>query len=92
MKGLWIITGRCSVCGQRLKNSTSLEKRVLKINKRCVKAEKKLGRAPFVQSCRKCNKLIIEGETGFVDRYLIIDLPESIQKKSFLKNNPLISR
>jgi len=75
MKYLWRrLTGRCALCGQRLNSKQTIAKRMAEINKRSSRLAKSLGRWPQVQSCKRCHKIVFEGEAGFVQSLLLIDM------------------
>jgi len=33
-----------------------------------------LGRRPLAQTCPRCHQIVFEGEPGFVQRYLLVDI------------------
>ena len=75
MKYLWRrLTARCMSCGQKLTLGQTETERIVQINKRSTKLAKSLGRWPQVQSCRKCHKIVFEGEPGFVQSFLLIHM------------------
>lgn len=75
MKHLWRhVTGRCTFCGQKLISNQTTTERISAINDRADHQAKLLGRCPQVQSCQECEKIVFEGETGFVRSLLLIDM------------------
>jgi hypothetical protein len=75
MKYLWRrLMGRCTSCGQKLKSNQTTTERISEINDRADHQAKSLGRCPQVQSCKKCHKLVFEGEAGFVQSLLLVDM------------------
>jgi hypothetical protein len=68
------MSGRCGECGQKLHATRRIERRLLRINHKAERLSKSLGRRPRVQTCRKCNRIVLEGQAGFVDNYLLIDM------------------
>jgi hypothetical protein len=75
MKYLWrLLTGRCTSCGQKLKSKQPIMERVSKINNKAEFLAASLGRKPQVQSCKKCHRIIFEGDPGFVQSLLLIDM------------------
>jgi len=82
MRYLWRnLTGRCTCCGQKLHVKQTSAERLARINRRAHRLAKALGRWPQVQRCRKCSKLVFEGEAGFVPKYLLIDLLPPIHRE-----------
>jgi len=75
------LTGRCACCGQKLELKQTSTERLAQINRRARRLAKTLGRWPQVQSCRRCHKLVFEGELGFVPRYLLIDLLPPVRRE-----------
>ena len=75
MKHLWrLLTGRCTSCGQKLKSKQTVTERVSEINNKAGLLATSFGRRPQVQSCEKCDRIVFEGEQGFVQSLLLIDL------------------
>lgn len=75
MKYLWRwLTGQCTACGQKLECKETVGKRMAEINKRSSQLANSLGRWPQVQSCKRCHKIVFEGEAGFVQSLLLIDI------------------
>jgi len=75
MKYFWRrLTGRCTCCGQKLDSEQTIQKRLSEINKRAVKLAKTLGRWPEIQTCPKCDKMILEGQAGFGESLLLIHM------------------
>jgi hypothetical protein len=75
MRYVWRrLTGRCTKCGQRLNGHQATSERVLEINSRATHLVEALGRSPFAQNCSKCSRIVFEGEPGFVQRYLLVDI------------------
>jgi len=68
------LTGRCISCGQKLESNQTVAERVAEINKRSSRLANSLGRWPQVQSCMRCHKIVFEGEEGFVQSLLLIDM------------------
>ncbi len=68
------LINRCVQCGQKLNSSHPTMLQVSRINERFSNLTKTLGRAPMVQNCSRCQQIIIEGESGFVQRGLLIDI------------------
>jgi hypothetical protein len=68
------LTGCCPRCGQRLNGHQAASERVLEINNRATRLTEALGRSPFAQNCNKCSRIVFEGESGFVQRYLLVDI------------------
>ena len=75
MKHLWrLFTGRCTSCGQKLRSKQTMIERLKEINNKGSRLAKQLERMPQVQSCKKCHRIIFEGELGFVQSLLLIDM------------------
>jgi hypothetical protein len=75
MRSLWRwLTKRCASCGQRLDSEKAIREQVSEINDRASRLAKSLGRWPQVQSCKRCHKIVFEGESGFVQSLLLIDI------------------
>ncbi|MFH1370703.1 MAG: hypothetical protein ABII09_05400 [Planctomycetota bacterium] len=75
MRYIWRrVLGRCPRCGQRLNGYKTTSERVCEINSRASRLTGELGRTPLAQNCSQCNRLIFEGESGFVQRYLLVDI------------------
>ncbi len=75
MKYLWRrLTKRCTCCGQQLNGHQTINDRIIEINRRAIRLTEELGRIPRAQNCKKCNRLVFEGEPGFVQRYLLVDI------------------
>jgi len=75
MKYVWRrLTGRCTVCGQKLNSKRAITERISEINDRANRLAKPLGRWPQVQNCTKCHKIVFESESGFVQSLLLIDM------------------
>jgi len=64
---------QCTNCGQKTKPIQVPQKRVAELNKRSGRLAKSLGRWPQVQICKKCGRMVMEGEPGFVLSLLLID-------------------
>ena len=75
MRYVWkLFKGRCPRCGQRLEGHQPAGERVDEINGRVTRLAEALGRSPLAQNCDKCSRLVFEGEPGFVQRYLLVDI------------------
>lgn len=75
MRHLWRqLGGRCIQCGQKLRSDRTVPDRLSQINNKADRLAKSLGRRPQVQTCSRCEQLVLEGETGFVESYLLIDM------------------
>ena len=75
MKYVWrILMGRCTCCGQPLNGHRPSREVLAEINDRASRMADELGRSPRAQNCHKCNHLVFEGEPGFVQRYLLVDI------------------
>ena len=61
-------------CGQPLNGHRSAGEVVSEINDMAGRMAALFGRSPQAQNCRKCNRLVFEGEPGFVQRYLLVDI------------------
>ena len=84
MKYMWRkFLGKCTCCGQNLKTMKPANKRVAELNNRSSRLAKSLGRWPLVQSCKKCGKMVLEGEPGFVLSFLLIDLELDFSQNHF---------
>jgi hypothetical protein len=46
----------------------------MEINIRANRLADELGRMPLAQNCSRCNSIVFEGEAGFVQRYLLVDI------------------
>ncbi len=68
------LTARCVQCGQKLDSNHSATTQATRVNKRFSDSLKTLTRTPMVQNCRKCQRIIFEGEPGFVQRCLLTDI------------------
>ncbi|GEM_PF-5688142 len=74
MRYVWrLITRRCTRCGQSASGDSAGE-RVIDLNDRAIRIAQRLGRAPRAQNCNKCNHLVFEGEHGFENRCLLVDI------------------
>ncbi|MBN2020348.1 MAG: hypothetical protein JW749_08990 [Sedimentisphaerales bacterium] len=65
---------RCTCCGQALNGQRSSGEVISEINSRASRLIEELGRYPRAQNCNKCNRIVFEGEPGFVQRYLLVDI------------------
>jgi len=65
---------RCTLCGQMLNSGENPSQRVSQINDRASRRTEELGRRPLAQSCPRCHQIVFEGEPGFVERYLLVDI------------------
>ncbi len=75
MRYVWRrLTGRCTRCGQPINGHRPASEVVSGVNDRANRLAKEFGRSPRAQNCRKCNRLVFEGEPGFVQRYLLVDI------------------
>lgn len=75
MKYLWRrLTRRCTFCGQKLNSKQTVAERLAEINNRSNRLIKRLGHQPQVQGCKKCQRIVFEGERGFVQSLLLIDM------------------
>lgn len=76
MKYLWRrLTGRCTWCGQKFKPKQKRgRERISEINDKAVGLAASLGRWPQVQSCEKCHRIVFEGQSGFVQSLLLINM------------------
>jgi hypothetical protein len=64
----------CPNCGQRELIELTMVQRVAQRNLREGRLAELFGRKPRAQSCRKCGRLVFEGEAGFEwDPLLLID-------------------
>ena len=68
------LTGRCTKCGQWLNGHQTASQRVIDLNARANCITEMLGRPPSAQNCDKCGHIVFEGEQGFVQRYLLVDI------------------
>jgi hypothetical protein len=68
------LTGRCTRCGQPLNGHRDASIVINEINSRVHHLVKELGRNPRAQNCHRCNRLVFEGEPGYVQRYLLVDI------------------
>ena len=76
------LTQRCTFCGQKLKSKQTQIERLEEINNKAGLLAKRLGRMPQVQSCKNCHRIVFEGEPGFVQNYLLVDMDlGELQKK-----------
>ena len=48
--------------------------RLSEINDKAAHLTTLLGRKPQTQSCKKCHRMVFEGELGFVQSLLLIDM------------------
>lgn len=75
MKYLWRrLTRRCTFCGQKLNSKQTAAERLVEINNRGNRLIEQLGRQPQVQGCKRCHRIVFEGEQGFVHSLLLIDM------------------
>ncbi|MGA2071363.1 MAG: hypothetical protein ABSG97_08425 [Sedimentisphaerales bacterium] len=75
MRYVWRrLTGRCTKCGQLLNGHQTASQRVVDLNARAGRITEILGRLPRAQNCGRCNHIVFEGEQGFVQRYLLVDI------------------
>ena len=75
MRFVWrVLTKRCTCCGQRLNGHRDSSEVTSEINSRVDRLAEDLGRSPRAQNCNKCNRLVFEGEPGFAQRYLLVDI------------------
>jgi hypothetical protein len=75
MKYIWRkLRGRCTKCGQWLNGHQTASQRVVDLNTRASRITETLGRPPRAQNCGTCNHLVFEGEQGFVQRCLLVDI------------------
>jgi hypothetical protein len=75
MRYLWRrLTKRCISCGQKLNSKQTAAERLAEINNKSIRLTEQLGKPPQVQNCKKCNRIIFEGEQGFVQSLLLIDM------------------
>jgi hypothetical protein len=75
MRYVWRkLKGRCPRCGQRLNGHQAASEGILEINSRATHLTEVLGRSPLAQNCSECNRLVFEGEPGFVQRNLLVDI------------------
>jgi hypothetical protein len=75
MKYIWRkLTGRCTICGQWLNGHQTAGERVIDLNTRATRIAETLGRPPCAQNCRECEHIVFEGEHGFIQRYLLVDI------------------
>jgi hypothetical protein len=75
MAYMWrMLTGRCTRCGQRLNGHRDSSEVIMEINSRVSRLTEELGRSPLAQNCHRCNRIVFEGESGFVQRYLLVDI------------------
>ncbi|MGA2091909.1 MAG: hypothetical protein ABSH16_00685 [Sedimentisphaerales bacterium] len=75
MRFVWrVLTGRCTRCGQQLNGHRESSEVLNEINGRVGRLAEELGRSPLAQNCHKCNRLVFEGEPGFTQRYLLVDI------------------
>ncbi len=82
MKHYWRrLTGRCTSCGQKLNSKKTLSTRIEEINNKGTRLASKLGRTPQARSCKKCNRIVFEGDPGFDPSYLLIDMGLGIYSK-----------
>jgi hypothetical protein len=68
------LTRRCTSCGQKLRPKQTTIERLEEINNKGNQLAKRLGRLPQVHSCENCHRIVFEGESGFVQSYLLIDM------------------
>ena len=77
MKYLWrCLTQRCTSCGQKLKSKQTITERIAKLNTKSTRLTKRLGRKPQTQNCRQCQKMLFEGESGFMQNCLLLEMEE----------------
>jgi hypothetical protein len=75
MRYVWRkLTGRCTKCGQWLNGHQTAGQRVVDLNNRAGRIAEELGRPPQAQNCVKCNHIVFEGEQGFINRGLLVDI------------------
>jgi hypothetical protein len=75
MKYLWRrLTDRCIHCGQKISSERTTKERLAQINYRADRMAASLGRWPQSQPCKHCQKIVLEGQSGFVQRFLLIDM------------------
>lgn len=75
MRYIWRkLTKRCIFCGQKLNSKQTTAERLAEINNKGNRLIERLGHSPQVQSCKKCRKIVFEGEQGFVQSLLLIDM------------------
>ena len=75
MRFVWrMLTGRCTCCGKKLNGHRDCNEEIIEINSRFDRLAVELGRYPQAQNCHKCNHLVFEGEPGFIQRYLLVDV------------------
>jgi hypothetical protein len=75
------LTGRCPSCGQKLNSKKTTTARIVEINNKGTRLASRLGRMPQTQTCKKCNRIVFEGQPGFVQNYLLIDMGLGIRPK-----------
>ena len=78
---------RCTSCGQKLKSKHTKIERLEEINNRGSLLAKRLGRTPQVQSCKNCHRIVFEGEAGFVQSYLLVDMDLGKRQKKQTAQN-----
>lgn len=75
------LTGRCPSCGQKLNSKKTTTARIVEINNKGTRLASRLGRMPQTQTCKKCNRIVFEGQPGFIQNYLLIDMGLGIRPK-----------
>ncbi len=75
------LAGRCISCGQKLNSKQTTTARIVEINNKGSRLASRLGRMPQAQTCKKCNRIVFEGQPGFVQNYLLIDMGLSVRPK-----------
>jgi hypothetical protein len=68
------LRGQCTFCGQKPDSKQPVTERMSEINERADVLAASLGRPPQVQSCPKCERIVFEGEPGFVQSLLLFDM------------------
>lgn len=69
-----LVQRQCPNCGQRQLTELTMVQRIAQRNLRQRRLAELFGRKPRTQSCRKCGRLVFEGEAGFEwDPLLLID-------------------
>ena len=75
------LAGRCISCGQKFNSKQTITTRIVEINNKGSRLASRLGRMPQAQTCKECNRIIFEGQPGFVQNYLLIDMGLSVRTK-----------
>jgi hypothetical protein len=89
MRYIWRkLTKRCIFCGQKLKSKQTTAKRLVEINNKGNRLIERFGHTPQVQSCKKCHRIVFEGEPGFVQSLLLIDMELGISPKKKIAIRP----